>query len=65
MPSRRLPEKHGLANKILEIINVYLGERGLLLRQGGIVDAAIIHIPSSTMSTDGMRDPEMHQARGC
>ena len=45
---RRLLEKHDLAAGILGVINDYLGNRGLLLRQGTIVDATIIHAPSST-----------------
>lgn len=42
-------EQQGLADKHnLEVINDYLGERGLLLRQGSTVDATIIHAPNST-----------------
>lgn len=60
---RRLLEKHDLAAGILGVINDYLGERGLLLRHGTIVDATIIHAPSSTKNKDGKRDPEMHQTK--
>ena len=49
---------------ILAVINGYLGDRGLSLRQGIIVDAALIHAPSSTKNQDGKRDPEMHQTKG-
>lgn len=45
---RRLLEKHELAGGILQVINGYLGDRGLMLRQGTVVDATIIHAPSST-----------------
>lgn len=31
------------------------------LCQGAIVDATIIHAPSSTKNKEGKRDPEMHQ----
>ena len=58
---RRLLEKHELAAGILAVINGYLGDRGLSLRQGTIVDATLIHAPSSTKNKDGKRDPEMHQ----
>lgn len=58
---RRLLEKHELAGGILQVINGYLGDRGLMLRQGTVVDATIIHAPSSTKNKDGKRDPEMHQ----
>ena len=60
---RRLLEKHELAAGILAVINGYLGDRGLSLRQGTIVDATLINAPSSTKNTDGKRDPEMHQTK--
>jgi len=58
-----LLEKHELAAGILGVINGYLGDRGLSLRQGTIVDATLIHAPSSTKNQDGKRDPEMHQSK--
>ncbi len=60
---RRLLEKHELAAGILAVINGYLGDRGLSLRQGTIVDATLIHAPSSTKNKDGKRDPQMHQTK--
>ena len=60
---RRLLEKHELAGGILQVINGYLGDRDLLLRHGTVVDATIIHAPSSTKNKDGKRDPEMHQTK--
>jgi IS5 family transposase len=63
MNFRHLLEKHGLAAGILAVINGHLGDRGLSLRQGTIVDATIIHAPSSTKNQDGKRDPEMHQTK--
>ncbi|WP_324746126.1 IS5 family transposase [Pseudomonas veronii] len=60
---RRLLEKHELAGGILQVINGYLGDRGLMLRQGMVVDAMIIHEPSSTKNKDGKRDPERHQTK--
>lgn len=59
----RLREKPDLAAGILGVINDYIGNRGLLLRQGTIVDATIIHAPSSTKNKESKRDPEMHQTR--
>jgi IS5 family transposase len=53
----------GVAGGILQVINGYLGDRGLMLRQGTVVDATIIYAPSSTKSRDGKRDPEMHQTK--
>jgi IS5 family transposase len=60
---RRLLEKHELASAILAVINGYLGDRGLSLRQGTIVDATLINAPSSTKNKDKKRDPEMHQTK--
>lgn len=58
-----LLEKHQLASAILTVINGYLQEKGLSLRQGTILDATIIYAPSSTKNKDGERDPEMHQTK--
>lgn len=63
MNFRHLLEKHQLAPAILAIINGYLKEKGLSLRQGTIVDATIIHAPCSTKNEKGKRDPEMHQTK--
>lgn len=63
MKFRHLLEKHQLAAGILQVINGYLQDKGLSLRQGTIVDATIIHAPSSTKNKDGKRDPEMHQTK--
>ncbi|AOE83118.1 IS5 family transposase [Pseudomonas sp. TCU-HL1] len=60
---RRLLEKHELAAGILAVINGYLGDRGLPLRQGTIVDATLIQAPSSTKHQDGQCDPDMHQTK--
>ena len=60
---RRLLEHHGLTQRIFETINATLAERGLLLKEGTLVDATIIEAPSSTRNRDGKRDPEMHQVR--
>ena len=63
MNFRHLLEKLQLAADILETIIAYLRDKGLLLRQGTIVDATIIHAPSSTKNKEGKRDPEMHQTK--
>ncbi|WP_338050077.1 IS5 family transposase [Pseudomonas typographi] len=60
---RRLLERHELAAGILGVINGYLGDKGLSLRQGTIVDATLMHAPSSTKNKDAKRDPEMHQTK--
>jgi IS5 family transposase len=60
---RHLLEKHALAERILETVNKLLVRKGLMLKQGTIVDATIIAAPSSTKNDSGTRDPEMHQTR--
>ena len=60
---RRLLETHGLAAKMLSAITAHLADKNLLLRAGTIVDATIIHAPSSTKNAGKVRDPEMHQTR--
>jgi transposase, IS5 family len=60
---RRLLEQHDLMAAILAEVNAHLTERGLLMRQGTVVDATIIAAPSSTKNEDGKRDPEMHQTK--
>lgn len=54
MNIRHLLEKHQLAAGVLTLINDYLQEKGLSLRQGTIVDATFIHAPSSTKNGDSM-----------
>jgi transposase, IS5 family len=50
---RRLLEQHGLTPLIFETINPTLAERGLLLKEGTLVDATIIKAPSSTKNREG------------
>ena len=44
-------------------MNLYLASRGIRITTGTIVDATIIHAPSSTKNEKKERDPEMHQTR--
>lgn len=60
---RRLLETHRLASEMLSAVNAHLQRKGMSLRAGTIVDATIIHAPSSTKNADRSRDPEMHQTR--
>lgn len=60
---RRLLETHRLTERIFAAINAHLTERGLILKEGTVVDATIIAAPSSTKNRDGQRDPEMHQTK--
>jgi IS5 family transposase len=60
---RHLLEKHDLGEAMLQTVNEYLESRGIRISRGTIVDATIIHAPSSTKNRSGERDPEMHQTR--
>ena len=60
---RRLVETHDLCKGLFAAINADLSARGLLLREGTLVDATLIAAPSSTKNQQKQRDPEMHQTR--
>ncbi len=60
---RHLLERHGLTERIFADIAGHLQERGLLMKQGTLVDATIIDAPSSTKNKERKRDPEMHQTK--
>jgi IS5 family transposase len=60
---RRLLEEKQLTQRIFVAINEHLAAKGLLLKEGTVVDATIIAAPSSTKNKDGERDPEMHQTK--
>jgi IS5 family transposase len=60
---RHLLERHGLTTAILEEINALLVERGLILRQGTMVDATLVAAPTSTKNDSGKRDPEMSSTK--
>jgi len=60
---RHLLEEHGLGGQMLETVNLHLEGKGVRITTGTIVDATIIHAPSSTKNREQKRDPEMHQAK--
>lgn len=60
---RHLLEERQLAPQILAVVNATLADKGLMLKQGTVVDATLIAAPSSTKNKDGERDPEMHQTK--
>ena len=60
---RRRLETHDLCQGLFAAINTDLAARGLLLREGTLVDATLIAAPSSTKNQAKQRDPEMHQTR--
>ena len=57
---RHLLEEHQIAEQIFESVNQSLTEKGVMLKEGTILDATIINAPSSTKNKKGERDPEMH-----
>jgi IS5 family transposase len=60
---RHLLEEHELCGQMLDTVNHYLESKGIRITTGTIVDATIIHAPSSTKNEKKERDPEMHQTK--
>ena len=60
---RHLLEKHELTVVLLEAINAHLKAQGLLISKGTMVDATLIHAPSSAKNREQARDPEMRQTK--
>jgi transposase, IS5 family len=63
MNFRHWLESHELSQVLFAEVSAMLEERGLLMRQGTIVDATIIAAPPSTKNNQKARDPEMHQTK--
>jgi len=60
---RHLLEKHDLGGAMLDAVNQHLAAKGSRIETGTIVDATIIHAPSSTKNEKKQRDPAMRQTR--
>jgi len=60
---RHLLEQHGIGAAMLATVNEVLQQKGVRITTGTIVDATIIHAPSSTKNQQQQRDPEMHQTK--
>lgn len=60
---RHLLEQHKLQERFFQVVNEMLTEKGLLMREGTIVDATIIAAPPSTKNRKHKRDPEMSQTK--
>jgi IS5 family transposase len=60
---RHLLEEHQLGGQMLQAVNLHLQSQGVRITTGTIVDATIIHAPSSTKNREQKRDPEMPQTR--
>jgi transposase, IS5 family len=60
---RHLLEAHDLGRGLFEEVHRHLEANGLKVSTGTIVDAAIIHAPSSTKNAGRVRDPDMSPTR--
>lgn len=60
---RRLLEAHALTEQLFSLVRDLLQTRGLLLREGTLVDATLIAAPPSTKNEARARDPEMTQTK--
>ncbi|WP_153116846.1 IS5 family transposase [Rhodocyclus tenuis] len=60
---RRLLETRNLTQTIFATINGHLAQKGLLLKEGSVVDATIIAAPPSVKNREQARDPQMHQTK--
>src|SRR6202521_2781487 len=60
---RHLLEEHHLGEQILGRVNLYLQAQVVRITTGTIVDATILHAPTSTKNQQQQRDPEMHQTK--
>lgn len=60
---RRRMEEYDLGAEILRRVNGHLARKGLMVKEGTMVDATIIDAPTSTKNADRARDPEMHQTK--
>src|SRR5216684_1241033 len=60
---RHLLEEHHLGEQILGTVNLHLQAQGVRITTGTIVDATILHAPTSTKNQQQQRDPEMHQTK--
>jgi len=59
---RHLLELHQLGEPILRKVNLHLQAKGVRITTGTIVDATILHAPTSTKNRQQC-DPEMHQTK--
>lgn len=60
---RHLLEAHEATKALFETVKTHLQEKGLMVREGTIVDATIIDASPSTKNAAKQRDPEMHQVK--
>ncbi len=58
---RPLLEKHHPGRKLFQEVHHLREARGVKVSKGTMVDATLIHAPSSTKNRDKGRDPDRHQ----
>jgi hypothetical protein len=56
-------EEHQLGEQIMGAVNLHLQAQGVRITTGTIVDATVLHAPTSTKNREQQRDPEMHQTK--
>jgi IS5 family transposase len=60
---RHLLEQHDTTKELFTEVRRHLEEKGLMVREGTIVDATILDAPTSTKNAERKRDPEMRQVQ--
>lgn len=60
---RHLLEANGLTRHIFDAINSHLADKGLMMREGTMIDAALIAAPPSRKNKEGKHDPEIYQSK--
>ena len=60
---RRLLERHGCGEVILEVVRRHLASRGVVVNRGTIMDATIVPAARSRKNRARSRDPEMRATR--
>jgi IS5 family transposase len=60
---RKLLTENGLQRQFFNLVLRLLKEKGMLMREGKVVDATIIRTASSTKNKDKKRDPDAHSTK--
>lgn len=60
---RHLLEEHELQEELMRRVTRLLSEKGIVTKHGTIVDATLVHAPSSTKNSTSARDPEMSSTK--
>lgn len=63
MNFQHLLDQHQLDRQLLETINQWIMDGGVIMKLGTLVDATIIEASTSTKNKQNQPDPEMHQPK--